>query len=249
VSPLRVAIVDDEELARRLVREYLTDVEDVEVVAECANGFEAVKVVTEVRPDLLLLDVQMPKLTGFEVVELIGREQAVVFVTAYDQYALRAFEVHAVDYLLKPFERDRLLEALARARARLASREPSRAPEVAAAAVAEARPRPLERVLVRDGSKVHVVPVGRIDYVQAQDDYVSIRTEGRELLKEQTLGDLEAALDPARFVRIHRSYLLNVDRLARVEPASKDSRVAILKDGTELPVSRTGYQRLEQLLR
>jgi two-component system, LytTR family, response regulator len=249
VSPLRVAIVDDEELARRLGREYLADVEDVEVVAECANGFEAVKVVTEVRPDLLLLDVQMPKLTGFEVVELIGREQAVVFVTASDQYALRAFEVHAVDYLLKPFERDRLLEALARARARLASREPSRAPEVAAAAVAEARPRPLERVLVRDGSKVHVVPVGRIDYVQAQDDYVSIRTEGRELLKEQTLGDLEAALDPARFVRIHRSYLLNVDRLARVEPASKDSRVAILKDGTELPVSRTGYQRLEQLLR
>jgi two-component system, LytTR family, response regulator len=248
-SPVRIAIVDDEELARRIVREYLAGVDDVEIVAECANGFEAVKAVTELKPDVLLLDVQMPKLTGFEVVELIGREQAVVFVTAYDQYALRAFEVHAVDYLLKPFERERLLEALARARARLASREPSRAADVAAAAVREARPRPIERVLVRDGSKVHVVPVGRIEYVQAQDDYVCIRTEGRELLKEQTLGDLEASLDPARFVRIHRSYLLNIDRLARVEPASKDSRVAILKDGTELPVSRTGYQRLEQLLR
>jgi two-component system LytT family response regulator len=246
MSTLRIAIVDDEELARRVVREYLQDVDDVEIVAECANGFEAVKVATELEPDLLLLDVQMPKLTGFEVVELVGREQPVVFVTAYDQYALRAFEVHAVDYLLKPFERDRLLEALARARERLQQRQPAAAAALKAAG--ESRPRPLDRILIRDGAKVHIVPVSRVDYVQAQDDYVCIRSEGREYLKEQTLGELEAALDPARFVRIHRSYLLNVDRLARVEPMSKDSRAAILKDGTELPVSRTGYQRLTELL-
>jgi two-component system LytT family response regulator len=249
VTPLTIAIVDDEELARRVLREYLRDEPGVEVVAECANGFEAVKAVSELKPDLLLLDVQMPKLTGFEVVELVGRDQAVVFVTAYDQYALEAFEVHAVDYLLKPFERPRLAEALARARERLAarSREPVAAGAVAAAA--SSRPRPLDRVLVRDGAKVHIVPVGRIDYVQAQDDYVSIHADGRSLLKEQTLADLDASLDPARFVRIHRSYLLNIDRLARVEPASKDARTAVLKDGTELPVSRTGYQRLEELLR
>ena len=246
MSTLRIAIVDDEELARRVVREYLQDVDDVEIVAECANGFEAVKVATELRPDLLLLDVQMPKLTGFEVVELVGREQPVVFVTAYDQYALRAFEVHAVDYLLKPFERDRLVEALARARERLQQRQPAAAAALKAAG--ESRPRPLDRILIRDGAKVHIVPVSRVDYVQAQDDYVCIRSEGREYLKEQTLSELEAALDPARFVRIHRSYLLNVDRLARVEPMSKDSRAAILKDGRELPVSRTGYQRLTELL-
>jgi two-component system LytT family response regulator len=172
----------------------------------------------------------------------------VIFVTAYDQYALRAFEVHAVDYLLKPFERERLLEALRRARERLAARGEHGAGKEAVAAAATARPRPMERVLIRDGARVHIVPVSRIDYVQAQDDYVCIHAEGRELLKEQPLAGLEAALDPRRFVRIHRSYLLNIDRLARVEPASKDTRTAILKDGTELPISRSGYQRLEQLL-
>ena len=181
MSTLRIAIVDDEELARRVVREYLQDVDDVEIVAECANGFEAVKVATELRPDLLLLDVQMPKLTGFEVVELVGREQPVVFVTAYDQYALRAFEVHAVDYLLKPFERDRLVEALARARERLQQRQPAAAAALKAAG--ESRPRPLDRILIRDGAKVHIVPVSRVDYVQALDDYVCIRSEGREYLK------------------------------------------------------------------
>ena len=247
--PLRVAIVDDEELARGVLREFLRDAPDVEIVAECANGFEAVKAVSDLKPDLLLLDVQMPKLTGFEVVELVGREQAIVFVTAYDEYALKAFEVHAVDYLLKPFERARLDEALARARERLAARGREPAGAGAVAAAAGARPKPLDRVLVRDGAKVHIVPVGRIDYVQAQDDYVSIHADGRSLLKEQTLADLEASLDPSRFVRIHRSYLLNIDRLARVEPTSKDARVAVLKDGTELPVSRTGYQRLDELLR
>jgi two-component system LytT family response regulator len=244
-----VAIVDDEELARGVVREFLRTEPDVEIVAECANGFEAVKAVSELAPDLLLLDVQMPKLTGFEVVELVGREQPVIFVTAYDQYALKAFEVHAVDYLLKPFERPRLLEALGRARERLAARGRNTVTAAAVAAAAASRPRPLDRVLVRDGAKVHIVPVGRVDYVQAQDDYVSIHAEGRSLLKEQTLGDLEASLDSARFVRIHRSYLLNIDRLARVEPTSKDARVAILKDGTQLPVSRSGYQRLEELLK
>ena len=243
---LRVAIVDDEPLARAMVRQCINAHPGVEVVAECANGFEAVKAVTELSPDLLFLDVQMPKLSGFEVLELVGRDVAVVFTTAYDQYALRAFEVHAVDYLLKPFSEERFAEALSRARQRLASKEAL----PVEALVAGGRPRqgPLERVLIRDGSHVHVLSVDRIDYVEAQDDYVCFKSDGKSYLKDQTLGAVEASLDPARFVRIHRSYLLNIDRLARVELYAKDSRVAILRDGARLPVSRAGYARLAKLL-
>jgi two-component system LytT family response regulator len=218
----------------------------VEIVAECANGFEAIKAVAELSPDLMFLDVQMPKLDGFEVLELIGRSVPVVFTTAYDQYALRAFEVHAVDYLLKPFSEERFAESLGRARQ---LRDPARALDVSAL-LADARPRraPLERVLIRDGAQVHVLPVDRIDYVEAQDDYVAFKSEGRQFLKDQTMASLESMMDPGRFVRIHRSYLLNIDRIARVELYAKDSRVAILRDGTRLPVSRAGYARLSKLL-
>ena len=246
-DPLRVVIVDDEPLARTVVREYLKAHPGVEVVAECANGFDAVKSVTELSPDLLFLDVQMPKLNGFEVIELLGRSVPVIFTTAYDRYALRAFEVHAVDYLLKPFSEERFAEALTRARIRLQGREA--APDLDAL-VADGRPRqgPAERVLIRDGSQVHVIPVEKIDYVEAQDDYVCFKSEGKQYLKDQTMTALEATLDARRFVRIHRSYLLNIDRIARVELYAKDSRVAILRDGIRLPVSRAGYARLAKLL-
>jgi two-component system LytT family response regulator len=242
---LRVVIVDDEEPARLALRQDLEAIGGVEILAECANGFEAVKVVSERRPDLIFLDVQMPKLDGFDVLELIGADVPVIFVTAHDTFALRAFDVHAVDYLLKPFARERLTAAIDRARARQQGERPS-----AATLRAASRPpgAPLERVVIRDGPHVHVVPVDRIDYVEAQDDYVAFRTGGRMLLKEQTLADLEAQLDARRFVRIHRSYLLNIERLAKVEMYAKDSRVAILADGTKLPVSRAGYQRLQALL-
>jgi two-component system LytT family response regulator len=241
---LRVVIVDDEEPARLALRQDLGAMHDIEIVAECANGFEAVKAVTELKPDLVFLDVQMPKLDGFDVIELIGADIPVIFVTAYDEFALKAFEVHAVDYLLKPFSPERLGTAIARVRERQSAR-PS-----GAALKASARPAggPIDRVVIRDGTQVHVVPVDRIDYVEAQDDYVAVRTGGKLLLKEQTLADLEGQLDPRRFVRIHRSYLLNIDRLARVELYAKDSRVAILADGTKLPVSRAGYQRLQEIL-
>lgn len=242
---LRVAIVDDEELARRVLREYLAGEPGVEVVAECANGFEAVKAVAEAHPDLLLLDVQMPKLDGFEVLELVGSDVAVVFVTAYDEYALRAFDVHAVDYLLKPFGPERLSEALQRARERLQRRERLPVSELASAA------RPLKgpagRILVRDGPRVHVLPIGKIAYVQAQDDYVSFFCEGKDYLKEQTLAELEKTLDSAKFVRIHRSYILNLDFLARVELDARENRIAVLQDGRRLPVSRAGYARLSTL--
>ncbi len=244
-TPLRVVIVDDEELARRVLREYLAAHPDVEIVAECANGFEAVKAAADLRPDLVFLDIQMPKLDGFEVLDLLGPDMAVVFVTAYDEYALRAFEVHAVDYLLKPFSAARLDEALAHARAHLSSREPLPVAPLIATARGGG---PADRLVVRDGSRVHVIPVERLDYVQAQDDYVCLHTEGKQLLKEQTMAEIELVLDPRRFVRIHRSYILNIERLSRVEPYGKDSRIAILADGTRLPVSRSGYARLNDLL-
>jgi two-component system LytT family response regulator len=244
--PLRIAVVDDEPLARAVLCEFLAAEPGVEVVAECANGFEAVKAVSEKSPDLLLLDVQMPKLDGFEVLDLVGRDVAVVFTTAYDQYALRAFDVHAVDYLLKPVSAERLSEALARVRERLGRGERAASP----GAMAAAKPREghAHRVLVRDGPRVHVIPVERIDYVQAQDDYVCFRSDGKDYLKEQTLAEVETSLDPRIFVRIHRSYLLNLARLARVDQDERENRIAVLTDGRRLPVSRAGYTRLNSLL-
>ena len=243
---LRVIVVDDEPLARTVIREYLKAHPGVEVVAECGNGFEAVRAVSELTPELMFLDVQMPKLDGFEVIELLGRSVPVIFTTAFDKYALRAFEVHAVDYLLKPFDEARFAEALSRARARIQAKDVLAVDDL----IADARPRqgPVERVLIRDGSQVHVIPVERIDYVEAQDDYVCFKADCKDYLKDQTMAAVEALLDPARFVRIHRSYLLNIERIVRVELYAKDSRVAILRDGRRLPVSRAGYARLAKLL-
>jgi len=249
---LGVLIVDDEEPARKLLRDYLAGVPDLDVLGECADGFEAVKKVADLDPDLLLLDIQMPKLDGFEVLELIEREISVIFITAYDEYSIRAFDVHAVDYLLKPYSRDRLLEAIERARQRatLLRSTPGAGilPETATAqAIRQAR-QPLERLLIRDGARIHVIPVASVHYIEAQDDYVCVVTKDQKLLKQQTLNEMEASLDPRRFVRIHRSFLLNVDYLAKIEPYTKDTHVAILRSDAKLPVSRSGYERLRSLL-
>ena len=237
--PLRAIIVDDEELARGFLREMLETHPDIAIVAECPNGFEAVKAIGENSPDLLFLDVQMPKLDGFEVLELIDPGPVVIFVTAYDQYAMRAFDAHAVDYLLKPFTRERFEKALERARMRLGEQAPK--PDLAAARSPEERP---ERIVVKDGPRVHVIPVDKLDYVEAQDDYVALHSAGKSYLKQQPIASLESLLDPARFVRIHRSVIVNLERVARIEPYGKESRLAILSDGARLPVSRAGYARL-----
>ena len=244
--PLRLVIVDDEELARRGLRRDLAADANVTIVAECADGFEAVRVIAEQTPDVVLLDIQMPRLDGFEVLELIDPARAVVFITAHDEHAVRAFEVNAVDYLLKPVDPDRLMKALGRARERLKRREPM--PTAALTAAARPPGAPLTRLLVRDGSRVPVLPVENVDYIEAQDDYVAIHAEGKSHLKQQPIAQLEGLLDPGRFVRIHRSYILNLDRLARIETYAKDSRVAILRDGARLPLSRTGHGRLRGLL-
>jgi two-component system LytT family response regulator len=190
----------------------------------------------------------MPKLSGFEVLELLAeRAPAVVFITAHDEFALRAFAVHAVDYLMKPVEPARLGAALERAAERLKTNVPAPAAHELAA-TARLPGRPLERILVREGGRVHVLPVDRIDFVEAQDDYLSFVAGGKRQRKQQTMADIEGQLDRARFVRIHRSFLLNVERLARIEPYAKDSWLAVLTDGTRLPVSRTGYSRLKELI-
>jgi two-component system LytT family response regulator len=242
----KALIVDDEDLARKLLREMLNSHSEIAIAAECANGMEAVKAVAEHKPDLLFLDVQMPKLTGFDVLELIEREGvAVIFVTAYDQYAMKAFEVHAVDYLLKPFSRERFEAALQRAK-----EQGTKKAFDAAALTAASRPSGqfAERIVVKDGTKVTLIPVAKLEYAEALDDYVSLVSDGKKHLKQQTISGLEMALDPALFVRIHRSYLVNLERVARIEPYGKDSKVAILTNGVKLPVSRTGFTRLKQLL-
>jgi len=236
-SCLRALIIDDEDLARHALRELLKDHPEVSVVAECANGFEALKAAAEHQPDLMFLDVQMPKLTGFDVLELIDPQPAVIFVTAYDEFA--------VDYLLKPVGRERFDAALERAKSRIGE-----APLVAHELASAARPPQqfLERLVVKDGTRVTLIPVAKLDYVEAQDDYVALASHGAKHLKQQTIASVEAGLDPARFVRIHRSYIVNFERVARIEPYGKDSRLAILTDGARLPVSRAGYARLKALL-
>jgi two-component system LytT family response regulator len=245
MKKLRTLVVDDEELARKVLRELLSAHDEIEIVAECKNGLEAVKAVSEHKPDLLFLDVQMPKLTGFDVLELIGTDLSVIFVTAYDEYAMKAFEVHAVDYLLKPVGKERLAAALQRVNVRSSEKMPA-----PTELTATSRPSGqfAERLVVKDGTRVTLIPVAKLDYAEAQDDYVALASEGKKHLKQQTIASLEAALDPKQFVRVHRSYMVNLERVTRIEPYGRDSRVAVLSSGVRLPISRAGYARLQLLL-
>lgn len=243
---IRTIIVDDEEPARQLLRRYIAEIPNVELVAECSNGFEAVKSITELKPDVVILDIQMPKLSGFEVIELLDDPPFILFSTAYDEYALRAFEVHALDYLLKPYSVERLKEAFERVKERLAQRTPQKLHSLAEKVQENASP--LERILVKEGSKVVVIPVNSISYIEAQDDYVALHAEGKKHLKQQRMAQLEKLLDSSKFIRIHRSYILNIEHLYRIELYAKDSRLVILRDGTKIPVSRSGYKKLKAQL-
>ena len=244
-DPTRVLIADDEEPARVVLREMLGRIPGVEIVGEAGDGLEAVKAAAELEPDAVFLDIQMPRLDGFEVMELLDPAIAVVFVTAYDQYAVKAFEVRAVDYVLKPFREERLAQALARAHG---SRRKERTATHALADAARPPGQYLSRVVVRDGPNIRVIPVEKLDFAEAQDDSVSLKTEGKKYRKSQTLASLAASLDPARFLRVHRSYVINLERLQRVELYAKNSHVAILADGARIPVSREGHARLREIL-
>lgn len=236
-KPLQLLIVDDEPLARRLMREYLVKHTDINIIGEATNGIEAVEAINELAPDLVLLDIFMPKLNGLEVLELTGRTQGVIFTTAYDQFALRAFDLHAVDYLLKPFSQARFDEAIARAR-KLLDAASVNIPEL----IADTK---LERIVVRDRGQIHIIPLAEIDYVEAQDDYISIHWNGKTILKTQSLSALEAQLDTQEFVRIHRSVIVKLNAVKCLERISKDAQVAVLHSGEKLPVSRAGHERLK----
>jgi two-component system, LytTR family, response regulator len=242
----RVLIADDEAPARVVLREMIVARPHLTLVGEAANGMEAVELAQAMKPDLLFLDVQMPRLDGFEVLELLDPSIGVVFTTAYDEYALRAFEVNAVDYLLKPFTEARFTQALERVEERLGGRRPLTASGLAAAA------RPTgsfaARLVIKEGARVALLPVAELDYARTQGDYVELVSGTRSWLKEQTLQDLERALDPARFLRVHRSYIIQGDRLARIEPKSKDSKVAVLTTGARIPISESGLARLHAWL-
>jgi len=244
--PRRVLIADDEAPARALLRELIGAHPRLALVGEAADGLEAVELAQDRHPDLLFLDVQMPRLDGFEVLELLDRSVGVVFTTAYDRYALRAFEVNAVDYLLKPFTEARFAQALDRVEQRLGVRRPVSATALSAAA----RPAGVfaARLVIKDGARVEILPVAELDYARAQGDYLELVSGKRSWLKEQTLQDLEASLDPTRFVRLHRSYLVQGDRLSRVEPTSKDAKAAVLTTGARIPVSERGLSRLRDWL-
>ncbi len=243
---IRAVIADDEDLARQIIREMLQKHPEVEIVGECSNGFDAVRMIGELSPDLLFLDIQMPKLDGFEVLELIADNIAVIFATAYDEHALRAFEYHAVDYLLKPFRADRFEAALERAKERIGKKMSATAEQLSAAARNPGQY--VERIVVKDGTRVQIIPVEKLDYAEAQDDYIGLASQGKQYLKQQTISSLEMALDPKNFVRIHRSYVVNLERVTRLEPYGKDTHVVILNDGTRLPVSRNGLKRLQEFL-
>ena len=234
---LRLLIVDDESLARALVREYLASHSDIQIVGESTNGEAAADDIVRLQPDLILLDIHMPKLNGLEVLEITGRTEGVIFTTAYDQYALKAFELHAVDYLLKPFSQARFDEAIARAKKRLDQDH-----QALSALVQEIK---IERILVRDRGKTHIIPLANIDYIEAEDDYIRICFQGKSILKTQSLSALETQLNNAEFIRIHRSYIVKLDAIKGLERINKDSQVVVLQSGVKLPVSRTGLERLK----
>lgn len=241
-SSFRVLIIDDEDLARRLTQEYLRSHPDMQVIGECDNGLQAVDAIVTQQPDLVFLDIQMPKLNGFEVLEASGRREGVIFTTAYDQYALKAFDQHAIDYLLKPYSQQRFDEALNKARKLIGQQNPG-IPELVQQAISKS-----ERLVIRDRGQTHLVPIAKIDYIVAMDDYVQIHYEGKRVMKTQSLSDLEKQLAPDLFVRIHRSAIIRLQALKCLERASKDSFQAVMCDETRLAVSRSGYERLKGML-
>ncbi len=243
----RALIIDDEPLARMVVREYLLNFSQIEVLQECNDGFEGLKAIQQHQPDLIFLDVQMPKINGFEMLELVDQSPAVIFTTAFDEYAIKAFEAHAVDYLLKPFNKDRFNKAVEKylAQAPAPATTHKHTEELLEAANSPAQH---ERIVVKTGTKVKIIPVQDVIYLAADDDYVSVYTPEGSFLKNKTMNFFEQMLDPRHFVRVHRSYMVAIQQITRIDPYEKDAHLAILKSGAKIPVSKTGYVKLKQVL-
>lgn len=248
MDKLKVVIIEDEELGRELVKKFTSEIESLEVVAECANGFEGAKAINELKPDIVFLDIQMPKLNGFEMLELIDEADRpeIVFTTAYNQFAIQAFEQNAIDYLLKPFSKERFFEAVEKAEKKIRSNTKSEG------TIAKLTQQPiteqLERVVVKSNHKIHVIPVSKMKYLEAQDDYVMIyHTEGKHL-KQATMKYFEQNLNSEEFLRVHRSYIIRIDQVSQLEPYGKDSYVARLKDGATVKISKSGLKSLKEKL-
>jgi len=251
MKSISIIIVEDEKPARDLIRAYLQDYPGIKQLGEYENGFDGLKAINELKPDAILLDVQMPKLTGFEMLELLEHHPEVVFTTAYDQFAIRAFELNAVDYLLKPFSRERFREAMNKLESKLEShleaKEDKSGIDKIRQHLAESEEK-LHRVVIKKSGKIHVISTNDINYLEAQDDYVMIYTSDGKYLKQQTMKYFEKHLDPQQFVRVHRSYIANITCIERIEPYEKSNFILILKDGNKVPVSRTGMQVLKENL-
>jgi len=246
MEKIKAIIIDDEELARQLIKNYLKDVDYIEIIQECDNGFEAVKAIAELNPDIIFLDIQMPKLNGFELLELIENPPEVIFITAHNEYAIKAFEMNAVDYLLKPYSRERLIAAVNKAVERLKTGLPSS--KNIKKLIQQPVTGNIERVVVKSGYKIKVIPVEKIIYLEAQDDYVMIYTDEGKHLKQSTMKYFETFLDPSQFIRIHRSYIVRIDQVVQLEPYSKDNYILKLKKGVILKVSHSGLKLLKNRL-
>ena len=243
---IKTVIIDDEQLAIDIIRNYLDSHHDIVIVAECPNGFDGLKAINQLKPDLVFLDIMMPKLSGFEMLELMDHQPVIIFSTAYDQYALKAFEQNAIDYLLKPYDQQRFDQALNKARNQL--EESGHTPEILNLIKYHQETGDLHRVVVRTGNRINIIAVDKIQYLEAMDDYVNIHTAESKFLKQQTMKYFEEHLPHKEFVRIHRSYILALKELSKLEPYGKDSHVAVLKRAGQLPVSKSGYAKLKKVL-
>lgn len=245
---MKVVIIDDEPLARSIVLEYLSQFDDVSVMAECGDGFQGVKAIAQHKPDLVFLDIQMPKINGFEMLELLDQVPSVIFTTAFDEYAIKAFEANAVDYLLKPFSKERFNQALDKYRQSMQNRNTSSESVVQMLDNAGKQPDEKNRIVVKNGSDISIVPVNDIMYIEAYDDYVKIFTKDTYYLKKKTMNYYEQVLDPSLFFRTHRSFIINLKELTKIEPLEKNTYLALLKSGKKIPLSRSGYLKLKETL-
>ena len=241
----KVLVIDDEPLARRLVREMLTMHHDFEILAECSDGFEALKKIQDLQPDLVFLDVQMPKINGFEMLEVIDDPPAIIFTTAFDEYALKAFENNALDYLLKPFSQERFDQAIHKFRERYVPQERTQAPDTAEV---PALPGQHDRIVVKNNGQVKIIPLQEIYYLEAADDFVKIHLEKNYFLKKRTMAVFESTLPAESFIRVHRSFIIAVDKLVKIVPYEKMGYLAILSNGVKIPVSKSGYSRMRTSL-
>jgi two-component system, LytTR family, response regulator len=246
---LTAVIIDDESLARQIIKKYLEDYTNIELLADCSNGFEGIKKINEIHPDLVFLDIQMPKINGFEMLELIEDPPVIIFTTAYDQFAIKAFEVNAADYLLKPFSKERFDEAIEKAKIFIRDKSKQADQIKNLTSHNDGQMEYLERIIVKDGSNINIIPVDEIKYIEAKDDYVMIYSGSRKFLKQRTMKYMEKHLNPKDFIRIHRSYISAIKEIEKLEQLGKESFILKLKDNIKpLPVSKNGYENLKKTI-